>query len=413
MKFPIFRIARTSEVSAHFVIFPLFTTMPLRRLLIPRLLSLLGLLCLALTPWCARAQSGVLVDLVSGQAILEDRADERASVGALNRLVVLDALFSELERRKLSLSDTLTVKEAHAEPLSLKAGESADFETLLVAYAAQGNERAAREAVRTLFPDDTTFAAALAASLGGAGVKDSGLERKETSLFPVPNVSPKDMAVFIKGFLERRPETRRWWTQTDVQAGGRSFKNGNVVLPNDRTVSGLVIGGEEKNWSGAALLENPLPDGSVRRLLSVSVSQASKKMLISTLGESLQAGLRQFETVTLYRPGDSIGTLHAYGGDLPELAYTVRDEIHITLSREELMDNGLSSLLLRLEHPTPLIAPVREGDVLGTLTLTYNGEIFKRIPVVALESLEKGSFWQRLRDTVLLAVSDEGGLTEE
>lgn len=114
MKFPIFRIARTSEVSAHFVIFPLFTTMPLRRLLIPRLLSLLGLLCLALTPWCARAQSGVLVDLVSGQAILEDRADERASVGALNRLVVLDALFSELERRKLSLSDTLTVKEAHA-----------------------------------------------------------------------------------------------------------------------------------------------------------------------------------------------------------------------------------------------------------------------------------------------------------
>ena len=176
--------------------------MPLRRLLIPRLLSLLGLLCLALTPWCARAQSGVLVDLVSGQAILEDRADERASVGALNRLVVLDALFSELERRKLSLSDTLTVKEAHAEPLSLKAGESADFETLLVAYAAQGNERAAREAVRTLFPDDTTFAAALAASLGGAGVKDSGLERKETSLFPVPNVSPKDMAVFIKDFLE-------------------------------------------------------------------------------------------------------------------------------------------------------------------------------------------------------------------
>ena len=105
--------------------------MPLRRLLIPRLLSLLGLLCLALTPWCARAQSGVLVDLVSGQAILEDRADERASVGALNRLVVLDALFTELERRKLSLSDTLTVKEAHAAPLSLKAGESVDFETLL------------------------------------------------------------------------------------------------------------------------------------------------------------------------------------------------------------------------------------------------------------------------------------------
>ena len=90
--------------------------MPLRRLLIPRLLSLLGLLCLALTPWCARAQSGVLVDLVSGQAILEDRADERASVGALNRLVVLDALFSELERRKLSLTDTLTVTETHAAP---------------------------------------------------------------------------------------------------------------------------------------------------------------------------------------------------------------------------------------------------------------------------------------------------------
>ena len=413
MRFPIFRIARTSEASAHFVIFPLFTTMPLRRLLIPRLLSLLGLLCLALTPWCVRAQSGVLVDLVSGQAILEDRADERASVGALNRLVVLDALFSELERRKLSLSDTLAVKEAHAEPLSLKAGESADFETLLVAYAAQGNERAACEAVRTLFPDDTTFAAALAASLGGAGVKDSGLERKETSLFPVPNVSPKDMAVFIEGFLDRRPEARRWWSQTDVQAGGRSFNNGNVVLPNDHTVSGLVIGGEEKNWSGAAVLENPLPDGSVRRLLSVSVSQASRKMLISTLGESLQAGLRQFETVTLYRPGDSIGTLHAYGGERPELAYTVRDEIHITLSREELMDNGLSALSLRLEHPTPLMAPVREGDVLGTLTLTYNGEIFKKIPVVALESLEKGSFWQRLRDTVLLAVSDEDGFTEE
>ena len=161
------------------------------------------------------------------------------------------------------------------------------------------------------------------------------------------------------------------------------------------------------------MLENPLPDGSVRRLLSVSVAQASRKMLVSTLGESLQAGLRQFETVPLYRPGDRIGTLHVYGGERPELTYTVRDEVHITLSREELMDNGLSALSLRLVHPTPLMAPVREGDVLGTLTLTYNGEIFRKIPVVALESLEKGSFWQRLRDTVLLAVSDESGRTEE
>lgn len=413
MKLPIFRIVRITEASVHFVIFPLFTTMPLRRLLIPRLLFLLGLLCLSLTPWCVRAQSGVLVDLVSGQAILEDRADERASVGALNRLVVLDALFSELESRKLSLADTLDVQEAHAAPLSLNAGDSVSYEVLLVAYAAQGNERAAREAVQVLFPNDATFAAALAAGFGKVGVKDAGFERMETSLFPVPTVSPKDMAVFIEDFWNRRPEVRRWLTQIDIEVGERIFHNSNAVLPNDRTVSGLVIGGEEKNWSGAAVLENPLPDGSVRRLLSVSVAQASRKMLVSTLGESLQAGLRQFETVPLYRPGDRIGTLHVYGGERPELTYTVRDEVHITLSREELMDNGLSALSLRLVHPTPLMAPVREGDVLGTLTLTYNGEIFRKIPVVALESLEKGSFWQRLRDTVLLAVSDESGRTEE
>lgn len=381
--------------------------------MILRLLPWLGCLCLALASWSVRAQSGLLVDLVSGQAILEDRADERVSVGALNRPVVLDALFSELERRKLSLSDTVAVKEAHAAPLSLKAGESVDYESLLAAYAVEGDERAAREAVRALFPDDASFAAALAAALGKVGVKDSGLKSGDDSLFPVPTLSPREMADFLEDFWTRRPEVKRWLTQTDVQVGGRTFRNGNTVLPNDRTVSGIVVGGKEKNWSGAAVLENPLPDGSVRRLLSISVAQASRKMLVSTLGESLHAGLRQFETVSLYRPGDRVGTLHAYGGSRPELAYTVREVIYITLSREELMDNGLSALSLRLEHPTPLMAPVREGDVLGTLTLTYNGEIFRKIPVVALESLDEGSLWQRLRDTVLLAVTDEGGFTEE
>lgn len=359
------------------------------------------------------ASSNVLVDWVSRQAILEDRADERVPIGVVNRLIVLDTLLTVLEEKSLELNVPILVRKTHAAPLNVKAGDILRYDELLAAYAVSGLEDAGCEVKEALFADDESFLAALTRTIEESAVLGVSFVKESDEIFPVPRLSPKETAFVVGRFLTRHPELIAWWSEDEVKVGERVLPNQQRILRSNRTVRGLAVGVTSQRWNGVALLENPLPDGTVRKLLSVSLEHNTQKSLVSTLGESLLAGLRQFETVLLYHTGDEVSTMHVYGGERSNLSITVAEDVYVTLSREELLGAGLASLSLRFLHPTPILAPIQKGETIGTLTLGLNGENFRTVTVVARETIAEGSFWQRMRDYVQWAILKQDGLRDE
>ena len=55
-----------------------------------------------------------------------------------------------------------------------------------------------------------------------------------------------------------------------------------------------------------------------------------------------------------------------------------------------------------VEIDTPLIAPLKAGDVVGRVVLTRAGESVGEAPLEVLQAVEPAGFFARLWDTILL-----------
>ena len=49
-----------------------------------------------------------------------------------------------------------------------------------------------------------------------------------------------------------------------------------------------------------------------------------------------------------------------------------------------------------------IMAPVKEGQPLGTVQVKLSDEVVANQPLVSLQTIAEGSFWQRISDEALL-----------
>lgn len=55
-----------------------------------------------------------------------------------------------------------------------------------------------------------------------------------------------------------------------------------------------------------------------------------------------------------------------------------------------------------VEVDTVIEAPVSAGDKLGTVTISFDGEVLAERPLVAIEPVPEGGFFKRLMDAIKL-----------
>ena len=48
------------------------------------------------------------------------------------------------------------------------------------------------------------------------------------------------------------------------------------------------------------------------------------------------------------------------------------------------------------------MAPVSQGQKLGTITLEHDGEVIKEVPLVALRRVREGGFFHNIVDSMLM-----------
>ena len=51
-----------------------------------------------------------------------------------------------------------------------------------------------------------------------------------------------------------------------------------------------------------------------------------------------------------------------------------------------------------------LVAPIKEGDVVGMMTIKRNEQIIGEVEVIALESVNSGDFFKVLSDSIKLYI---------
>jgi len=117
----------------------------------------------------------------------------------------------------------------------------------------------------------------------------------------------------------------------------------------------------------------------------------------------LDYGFRQIEPLDLCKKGEVVKNYPVQGGRLPEVTVITRDNLKVSILRDELPDLERNVTLV-----VPLQAPVQAGQKLGEATFYLCGQELGRTELIAGQTIPRKSWTKKVRERIFGQVTDKG-----
>jgi D-alanyl-D-alanine carboxypeptidase (penicillin-binding protein 5/6) len=191
------------------------------------------------------------------------------------------------------------------------------------------------------------------------------------------------------------PEHYKWYSEKEFTYNGITQHNRNKLLWRDSTVDGLKTGHTE---AAGYCLAASAKRGDMR-LISVVLGTRSENARAQETQKLMNYGFRFFETHQLYNTSVKVTEAKVWKGAAETVALGVSQDLSVTVPRGRYDDLVASTNL-----QSPLIAPIEAGTELGTVEIRLDDEIVATRPLIAIATVEQGSWWRRLIDSILLLI---------
>ena len=187
------------------------------------------------------------------------------------------------------------------------------------------------------------------------------------------------------------------YSERSFQYNGIEQPNRNRLLWRDRTVDGVKTGYTKD--AGYCLVASAERDGM--RLISAVMGTQSDAVRVRESQKLLSYGFRYFETHRLYDTEAPLKTSEVRYGSVDEVSMGVPETIYVTIPRGRYDDIEAS-----LNIPGVLEAPINEGDEVGELRVTLDGETLAASPLIAREAVTELESLARFFEGIYFFFSD-------
>ena len=343
------------------------------------------------------ARAWLLRDFHSGRTIAEHNADERVEPASLTKMLTIYVVFAELKAGKIALDDEVLVsKKAWQMPGSrmfIEVDTRVPVDELIKGVVIQSGNDASVALAEHVAGDEAAFSDLMNQYAARIGLESSHFVNASGLPDPEHYTTARDMSILAIALIRDFPEHYALHAQKEFVYNGITQYNRNKLLWQDASVDGLKTGHTES--AGYCLVASAVRDGM--RLVSVVMGTDGERSRARHSRALLSYGFRFFETHRLYEAGKAIHDVRVWKGERELLPLGLRDDLFVTVPRGqyERLDPSMS-VEARLE------APLVQGQVLGELRVSFEGDLVAERPMVALETVREGSLWQRATDSVRL-----------
>jgi serine-type D-Ala-D-Ala carboxypeptidase (penicillin-binding protein 5/6) len=347
------------------------------------------------------AKSYVLLDYDSGQVLAAKDAEARVEPASLTKLMLVYIAFDELKQGRIKPTDEATISEkawrqgmdSKESRMFIEVGKRVSVENLLHGIIIQSGNDASVALAEHLGGTEETFA-----QLMNKYAKDLGLAHTHyvnATGVPEPEeyTTARDVATLCRALIRNFPEDYALFKEREFVFNKIRQPNRNLLLWRDPTVDGIKTGHAEK--AGYHLASSAVRDG--RRLIAVVIGTNSEKARADASLALLNFGFRFYETVPAVAANKPVTTVRAWKGAEEQLALGVREPIVVSVPH-----GGKDRVEVKAEAQEPVFAPVEAGQPLGTVTVSLDGKVLRRVPLVALTALPEGGLWRRVSDEIEL-----------
>jgi serine-type D-Ala-D-Ala carboxypeptidase (penicillin-binding protein 5/6) len=352
------------------------------------------------------AGSYLLMDAKTGDILIEHNIDKRLPPASLTKMMTAYVAEVEISKGRLTLEETTRISEkawrTGGSKMWVKEGDDVAIgEILKGIIVASGNDSSVALAEH-IAGDESVFAELMNQYANQLGMNNT--QFKNASGLPMPvelegqhYSTARDLAILARNIISQDEELYKLYALKDYTYNNITTPNRNSLLRQNPLVDGLKTG--HTDAAGYCLVASAQQNNT--RFITVVMNTSSPKARASESQKLLTYGFRFFHTVSVYQAEQQLATQRIWKGQSKQIELGVKEAIVLSLQK------GLEDKIEAKLELNPIIeAPVKKGDVLGTMRLLVDGEQKSTHDIIALQNVEQAGFFARLWDSVLMFFSN-------
>jgi D-alanyl-D-alanine carboxypeptidase (penicillin-binding protein 5/6) len=342
--------------------------------------------------------SWVLVDYASGNVLAGDGYDTRLEPASITKVMTSYVIAAEIAGGKVKATDQVMMSEnawrtggagTDGSYSGFEVNKTAPLEQMEKGMAIQSGNDAAIALAEHVAGSEDAFASLMNAYAARIGMKNSHFVNATGLSAPEHFSTARDLALLGRAFIRDYPQTYAYNKIKEFTVGPITQPNRNLLLWRDSTVDGIKTG----HHSGAGYCLMASAKRGDQRLISVVMGSTSENQRASDSLALLNWGFRFFETHKLYDAGKAIAKQKVWKGEADEVNLGVAEPMLVTVPR-----GRYTQLKPSMDVPKTLVAPIKQGQKIGTVKVMLDGKVIAQRPLVAISAVEEGGFFKRLWD---------------
>jgi len=342
------------------------------------------------------AKNYILVDFASGKVLAEKNADVQIEPASITKMMTAYVVYKELEEDRLSMEDMVEISEKAwrmgGSRMYLEVNTSVSVHDLLKGLIIQSGNDASVALAEHIAGTEDAFVQLMNQYAADIGMKNTNFVNSTGWPDKQHLTTARDIATLAAAIIRDFPEHYAWYAEKEYTYNDIKQYNRNKLLWRDDTVDGIKTGHTES--AGYCLVSSALRSGM--RVISVVLGTDSKKARASVSQAVLNYGFRFYESHTLYDEGEILSRPRVWKGEFATLTVGLDDDLSITIPR-----GAYGKLDATMDIDKNIEAPVSKGQQVGVVNVSLDGEMMVSVPLVALETIDEGNFFQIAKDYFL------------
>jgi D-alanyl-D-alanine carboxypeptidase (penicillin-binding protein 5/6) len=340
----------------------------------------------------------LLKDFNSNYVIASQKSNMRIEPASLTKIMTAYLSFKALKNGHLSLTQTLPVSEVawkvEGSKMFIEPNKPVTVDELLHGMIIQSGNDAS---------------IALADGIGGTEAQFVDMMNKEAERLGMKNThymnatglpdaqhytTADDLMILATALIRDFPEQyQRLYSVKEYTYNKITQPNRNRLLWLDPNVDGMKTG--HTDTAGYCLIASAKRDG-IRRI-SVVLGAPTDAARATESQKLLNYGFQYFDSKLVYKQGQSINQLKVWKGNDNQVASTVADDLFVTVPKGE-----YANVKAVMSSTQPLIAPIKKGQVIGSVKFTLNGKTIDERNLVAVKAIDGAGILGRAWDSIKL-----------
>lgn len=348
-------------------------------------------------------KSWILMDYASGNILAGENIDTPMPAASITKVMTSYVVAAEIAAGRISETDEVFISErAWREGGAGTAGSFSalvvksrvNLKDVLTGLIVQSGNDASIALAEHVAGTEEAFADLMNSYAKQIGMQNTFYVNAHGLDAPGHVTTARDIALLGQALIRNFPEHYALYSLKEFTYNGIRQHNRNNLLWKDASVDGIKTG----HTDGAGYCLVASAKRGDQRLISVVLgieagrAEGFKKRESENLA-LLNWGFRFYQTEALYKANEVLANSKIWKGASESFKLGVSGPILVTIPRGRYND-----LKPVMNLPKQIVAPMAQGQQVGTVRITLDGATIAEAPLIALEAVSEAGFFGRVSD---------------